>query len=268
MQLPAGPPRAQDQCRLFKLPAEIRNYIYELALAVEPDELGELFISRRLSPSEDTVLNMLGSCRLIYQEAAGESQTDGHTFSCMQLRSLHLKQSALGYFLTDFSGLFYLQHPIRIRACLLQNNGNAQHGIIAKTSQLRLQGLQNLRITFSVECAAVGFEQVTMACKRVKKLPALKTLGLFLSKYYYAPDSEKEVKAELALLKRAVSRLAFLTDLKIEFMVIPANRDQVRAWADEIEGALPSKKRGALDRARGLVDGEDSKMSQAIPRTL
>ena len=72
IDVPIGPPISQDDCPLFKLPAELRNYVWELALAVEPDKHDRVEIrlarSRARKPS---VLMILGTCRLINQEAAG-----------------------------------------------------------------------------------------------------------------------------------------------------------------------------------------------------
>lgn len=71
LDVPAGPPLPQEQCLLFGLPAEIRNYIYELALDVGKNDSGKVVLKRRLHGNKDTVLNLLSVCRLIHQEAAG-----------------------------------------------------------------------------------------------------------------------------------------------------------------------------------------------------
>lgn len=76
--VPTGPPLSQEQCLLFGLPPEIRNYIYELALDVATNDSGEVVLKRQLDGKRRTVLDLLGVCRLIHQEAAGWSQLHSH----------------------------------------------------------------------------------------------------------------------------------------------------------------------------------------------
>lgn len=78
--VPTGPPLSQEQCLLFELPPEIRNYIYELALDVATNDSGEVVLKRRLDGNRRTVLDLLGVCRLIHQEAAGSSPSSRGIF--------------------------------------------------------------------------------------------------------------------------------------------------------------------------------------------
>ncbi|KAF2169111.1 hypothetical protein M409DRAFT_20339 [Zasmidium cellare ATCC 36951] len=67
--VPSGPPQPQPRCHLFRVPAELRNSIYSLALAVTPDQYGQVAIRRQRNKS-DSILQLLGTCRLVYQEAS------------------------------------------------------------------------------------------------------------------------------------------------------------------------------------------------------
>lgn len=73
VNLPSGPPLPQGQCRLFALPAELRNYVYELVLYVEPTSTGTILITNDALRSDDkrrkpTLVTMLGTCHLITEK--------------------------------------------------------------------------------------------------------------------------------------------------------------------------------------------------------
>lgn len=62
---------SQCGCRLFALPAEIRNHIYDLSLTVLPTEPNSAVKITRTPPSSEkpTILSLLQTCRLINEEA-------------------------------------------------------------------------------------------------------------------------------------------------------------------------------------------------------
>jgi len=61
----------QSDCLLFKLPAELRNKIYELALHVQSSTEAAIITRRPRNPKSPTVLGLLQTCKQINSEAAG-----------------------------------------------------------------------------------------------------------------------------------------------------------------------------------------------------
>lgn len=59
----------QEQSALFKLPTEIRLYIYELLLVIPCDSHGIRITNTPARPHEPTVLSVLATCKLVNSEA-------------------------------------------------------------------------------------------------------------------------------------------------------------------------------------------------------
>ncbi|KAK4503516.1 hypothetical protein PRZ48_004431 [Zasmidium cellare] len=175
--VPSGPAQPQDRCHLFRLPAEIRNSIYSLALAVKPDQRGYVAIRRRVS-KPGSVLELLGTCRIIYQEA---------------------------------SGLFYGEHRLFIDFWYLGHSPSAltNFKLLGKLSPLRLNGLRDLTVAFELFFPVL--EDITRFIKEVRVLPALKTLVIKIeADEHSARVGGMEIarmKQETALMKRAVKQL-------------------------------------------------------------
>ncbi|KAK4503514.1 hypothetical protein PRZ48_004429 [Zasmidium cellare] len=209
VDVPTGPPLPQEQCLLFRIPPELRNFIYELALEVEPDSDGEVTLHRQFRKDHPTVLNLLGVCRLINQEAAG---------------------------------IFYSQHKIVIHWNTLCANGDYDHGLrspgFASTlSRLRLKGLRDLTVTCSGGFEN-GLEFATMACNRVRSLPALRTLCVRLVRPNRIHQWAERVEVEIPFLKKAVKRLVSVEEMRFEIEDL-ADREEFMKRLDEVVAVLP-----------------------------
>ncbi|KAF2169112.1 hypothetical protein M409DRAFT_20340 [Zasmidium cellare ATCC 36951] len=218
-KLPRGEPLDQSQCRLISLPAELRTYIYELALLVEPDANNDVFIAHdtirpakfRTKPS---VLALLATCRQIYQEAAG---------------------------------IFFAQNNICIpyRALYANSSNYKASGFLDETSQLRLDGLHQLKVmvygTTQHKKYFPQWESLTVACKSLRKASALTKLHFVLGPRFNGRLWLMHIKEEMVFLGRAIKRLALVTELCFELpgdLVFPY-RETVRSELEKASAKLP-----------------------------
>jgi hypothetical protein len=87
-------PNPQTQCKLFALPAELRNEIYTLVLRVQPNnnDYGCIPISPLQNSTRPSVLSLLQTCRLICDEAEGIFYNCNH----IEIYHRHLYHPTIG----------------------------------------------------------------------------------------------------------------------------------------------------------------------------
>lgn len=164
----------QAQCHLFRIPPELRNYIYELILTVCPNDQGTVVINRTdrtAFPEHESRLCILQTCHLINEEAQGIYYSVHH---------LELRPSpALGF------------HP---------------HDLVQRTTAF-IQCLNEKR-----RCAITKFtftanyiEQVTGALKQVHLLTGLEILTLCLENSRH--EDPRNFVREMPFWKVAVKKL-------------------------------------------------------------
>jgi hypothetical protein len=85
-------PNPQTQCKLFALPAELRNEIYTLVLRVTTDNDGRVKLSPLQHSTTPSVLSLLQTCRLVCDEAEGIFYNCNH----VELYHRHLYYPTIG----------------------------------------------------------------------------------------------------------------------------------------------------------------------------
>ncbi|KAK4503515.1 hypothetical protein PRZ48_004430 [Zasmidium cellare] len=219
VRVPLGLPAEQNQSRLFLLPAEIRTYIYELTLLVEPDADGDVFIAHDLIRpanlrTKSSVLALLATCRQVYQEAGG---------------------------------IFLHQNKICVphRALYPKSSNFKASGFLDITNQPRLDSLRHLKVFVSGATKKVNYfpkwEVLTVVCKSLRKARALESLTFVLGSGYRGRLWVKHVQQEMVFLGRALKKLVSVTEL---CFYLPDDlkgtyRETVRTELEKVAEKLP-----------------------------
>lgn len=181
-------PNPQTQCRLFSLPAELRNEIYTLVFAVPQNASGRVVLSHTShhTPAKPTVLSILQTCRLIRDEA---------------------------------EDLFYNIHHLEI--------GNPDHNLhvtyieafIKRSNAHRLAAIRALTVLVAdLECVTRFFR---LMAHRLTFLSSLDILVGGRNQYPQNAYYIKGVKREIPILKKAVQYLPVsLSQFKLRYQGI------------------------------------------------
>lgn len=163
----------QADCRLFLLPAEIRNDIYTLALTVAPsvdDEYAENGIEKSVPlttspehPERPSVLALLQTCRLVHDEACG---------------------------------IFYSTQRLH----LVIRYGDSIAQMTRSLSACRLQAFREFKVTVR------SLEAVTLAIKTLRRLSSLHVARINIHPYPVL-GFDSPLPREKRFLERACAKL-------------------------------------------------------------